>query len=210
MRNLSEKIFDRIVSHHVSRRKVVSYAAVGIAGVAAAATIHYYTVQPGDTLSSIAARACGNASDWTGVYQQNADVVGGNPNMIYAGQRLQFKCNAAAIQTEITTTAAQPITPASSSGSSASTKSVYVAPAPQAPSGSFQACVISRESGGNSQVMNSSGHYGLYQFSASTWAAYGGNPSDFGNASVSEQNAVFDNAMATPNGASNWSPYDGC
>ena len=44
---------------------------------------------------------------------------------------------------------------------------------------SFQQCVISRESGGNSQVMNGSGHYGLYQFSASTWAAYGGSSSSF-------------------------------
>lgn len=75
---------------------------------------------------------------------------------------------------------------------------------------SFQSCVISRESGGNSQVMNSSGHYGLYQFSFSTWTAYGGNPADFGNASVAEQNQVFYNVMATPNGASNWAPYDGC
>jgi hypothetical protein len=47
---------------------------------------------------------------------------------------------------------------------------------------SFQQCVISRESGGNAQVMNSSGHYGLYQFSASTWAAARGNPADFGHA----------------------------
>jgi hypothetical protein len=30
--------------------------------------------------------------------------------------------------------------------------------------------------------MNSSGHYGLYQFSASTWAAARGNPADFGHA----------------------------
>jgi hypothetical protein len=59
------------------------------------------------------------------------------------------------------------------------------------------------------QVMNSSGHYGLYQFSASTWQAYGGSASSFGNASVSEQNRVFNNAMAQ-GGQSNWSPYDGC
>ncbi|HVT67366.1 MAG TPA: transglycosylase family protein [Trebonia sp.] len=76
-------------------------------------------------------------------------------------------------------------------------------------SGSFQSCVIARESGGNSQVMNGSGHYGLYQFSASTWAAYGGNPADFGNASVAEQNQVFDNAIAA-GGQSAWAPYDGC
>ena len=74
---------------------------------------------------------------------------------------------------------------------------------------SFQQCVIARESGGNSQVMNGSGHYGLYQFSASTWAAYGGSPSSFGNASVAEQNQVFNNAVAA-GGQSNWAPYDGC
>jgi hypothetical protein len=75
--------------------------------------------------------------------------------------------------------------------------------------GSFQQCVIARESGGNAQVMNSTGHYGLYQFSASTWAAYGGNPADFGNASAAEQNQVFANAIAA-GGQSNWAPYDGC
>jgi transglycosylase-like protein len=76
-------------------------------------------------------------------------------------------------------------------------------------SGSYEQCVIARESGGNSQVMNSSGHYGLYQFSASTWQAYGGSAGDFGHASVGEQRRVFDNAMAQ-GGQSNWSPYDGC
>jgi hypothetical protein len=73
----------------------------------------------------------------------------------------------------------------------------------------FQRCVITRESGGNSQVMNASGHYGLYQFSASTWQAYGGSAGSFGHASASEQTRVFDNAMAQ-GGQSNWSPYDGC
>lgn len=73
----------------------------------------------------------------------------------------------------------------------------------------FQQCVISRESGGNSQVMNSSGHYGLYQFSEGTWVAYGGVAGDFGHASSGEQTQVFNNAMAK-GGQSNWSPYDGC
>ncbi len=78
-----------------------------------------------------------------------------------------------------------------------------------APGGSFGSCVVARESGGNSQVMNASGHYGLYQFSASTWAAYGGNPADFGSAGAAEQNKVFANALAA-GGQSNWSAYDGC
>lgn len=73
----------------------------------------------------------------------------------------------------------------------------------------FEQCVISRESGGNSQVMNSSGHYGLYQFSESTWEAYGGSSGSFGHASASEQRRVFLNAVAQ-GGQSNWSPYDGC
>ncbi len=94
---------------------------------------------------------------------------------------------------------------------------VPAAPAPAAastysggvPGGAFGECVVSRESGGQAQIMNASGHYGLYQFSASTWAAYGGNPAAFGNASVAEQNQVFANALAS-GGQSNWAPYDGC
>jgi LysM repeat protein len=76
-------------------------------------------------------------------------------------------------------------------------------------SGTMQACIIARESGGNSQVVNASGHYGLYQFSASTWSGSGGNPADFGHASVAEQNQVFQNAVAA-RGYSDWTPYDGC
>ena len=66
-----------------------------------------------------------------------------------------------------------------------------------------------RESGGNYQATNAGGYYGAYQFSASTWAAYGGNPADYGNASAAEQDQVFANAMAQ-GGQSNWAPYDGC
>ena len=92
---------------------------------------------------------------------------------------------------------------------------VQSAPAQAAPAATYsggsglQQCIISRESGGNSQVMNASGHYGLYQFSASTWQAYGGSAGSFGNASVAQQNQVFNNAIAA-GGASNWTPYDGC
>ena len=77
------------------------------------------------------------------------------------------------------------------------------------PGGAFGACVVARESGGNGQVMNATGHYGLYQFSAATWAAYGGSPASFGDASVAEQDQVFANALAA-GGQSNWSLYDGC
>lgn len=76
-------------------------------------------------------------------------------------------------------------------------------------SGSKQRCIIARESGGNSQVMNGSGHYGLYQFSYKTWVSSGGSPSSFGHASVAEQNRAFYTAVAA-RGYSDWTPYDGC
>ena len=66
-----------------------------------------------------------------------------------------------------------------------------------------------RESGGDPNVWNASGHWGLYQFSASTWAEYGGNPADFGSAGIAEQEQVFMNALAQ-GGEFNWAPYDGC
>lgn len=76
-------------------------------------------------------------------------------------------------------------------------------------SSSLERCVISRESGGDSQVTNGSGHWGLYQFSSSTWASYGGSPSEFGHASAAAQEQVFNNAIAH-GGGSNWTAYDGC
>jgi Transglycosylase-like domain len=75
--------------------------------------------------------------------------------------------------------------------------------------GSFGACVRSRESGGNYQAWNAAGYYGAYQFSASTWTAYGGSAASFGHASPAEQDRIFGNALAR-GGQSNWAPYDGC
>ena len=45
-----------------------------------------YTVQPGDTLSGIAGRL--GLGDWRRLYEANAGVIGGNPNLIYPGQVL--------------------------------------------------------------------------------------------------------------------------
>jgi hypothetical protein len=74
---------------------------------------------------------------------------------------------------------------------------------------SFQACVIRAESGGNPNIWNASGHWGLYQFSASTWAMHGGDPSLFGNASAAYQTQIFWNTVKA-DGTSDWAPYDGC
>jgi LysM repeat protein len=179
-----------------------------------------YTVQSGDTLSAIAQRYYSNPSFWTALFAANQGEIA-NPNLIQVGQVLTVPAkpaNAPAAPSGFSAAPAPAPAPAQSSSyeapapvqqSAPQSASVESAPMQQAGDSSFQQCVISRESGGNPQVMNSSGHYGLYQFSASTWAEYGGNPADFGHASAAEQDQVFDNAMAA-GGQSNWAPYDGC
>ena len=185
-----------------------------------------YTVRSGDTLSAIAGREYHNQSAWPVLYWANHSTIKW-ANIIQPGQVLRVPAEPAKIPgapsqlgpAPAPAPAAAPAaavaqTPASSAGTavsspvaqSASSAAMYSG---GTPGGSFGACVVARESGGNSQVMNSSGHYGLYQFSASTWAAYGGSSADFGHASVAEQNQVFSNALAA-GGQSNWSPYDGC
>lgn len=179
-----------------------------------------YTVQPGDTLSSIAARVYHNANAWPVLYWANHGT-GKNQiqwaNDIAAGQVLNVPAEPATIPGAPAQLAPAQSAPAYVPKHASSTPVVAQSPSQSTssgwsgavPGGAFGQCVVSRESGGQAQIMNSSGHYGLYQFSASTWAAYGGNPADFGHASVAEQNQVFANALAA-GGQDNWAPYDGC
>ena len=180
-----------------------------------------YTVQPGDTLSAIAGRFYGDPGAWPVLYQANRSQVR-SADMIVAGQVLSIPADPAQVPTA-PASADPPSPPAQAAQgqadpAEATQAQATPAQAPQAPAatssggvpgGSFGQCVVSRESGGNPQVMNSTGHYGLYQFSATAWAEYGGNPADFGHASVAEQNQVFSNALAQ-GGQSAWAPYDGC
>jgi len=55
----------------------------------AAGSGHTYTVRSGDTLSTIAARQ-GVAGGWKALYDNNRQVVGGNPDLIMPGQQLTF------------------------------------------------------------------------------------------------------------------------
>lgn len=175
---------------------------------------HHYTVKSGDTLSKIAKREYGKASDWPALWWVNKGKVH-NPNMILVGERLRLSpwhphrawLTRAAMR-------AIPVMPAPRA------HTVLVAarhndPAPvnhtviSAAPGSFQACVIARESGGNPSAVNpSSGAGGLYQFLPSTWAGlgYSGLPQ---NAPVWEQNQAFQKEYSE-SGTSAWAPYDGC
>jgi len=51
----------------------------------------WYEVEPGDNLTSIAEKICGN-DNWQKIYNDNKNVIGGNPNLIYPGQVLCIKC----------------------------------------------------------------------------------------------------------------------
>ena len=173
----------------------------------------WFTVQSGDSLSSISGQVYGNSSDWPVLYYANQSKIA-SADDISVGQVLRVPTLPATIPaapaTESTSTSSSSTASSSASAStSTSTASQSDSTVDASDYSGFQECVIERESGGDAQVMNSSGHYGLYQFSESTWVAYGGSPSTFGDATVAEQNAVFATAMAD-GGEDNWAPYDGC
>ena len=192
----------------------------------------HYSARPGDTLSGIARREYGSAADWPALWWINRHAVP-NPDVIAAGQRLALSTwHPRQVWLDRAARAAIPA-PAPARPASAPTAAVTAttgpAPAPAAGTspagtssagtshagtstaapGSFQACVIARESGGNAQAVNpASGAGGLYQFLPGTWQSlgYSGLPQD---APVSVQNAAFQQAYAQ-SGTSPWAPSDGC
>src|SRR5690348_10131377 len=171
----------------------------------------HYTIRSGDSLSKIAGKVYHKQNAWTVLYWANRDKVHW-ANIISTGQVLKVPALPAKIPAapgQLGPAPAPAPAPVAATSYAPAQATAAVSGGTYSGGGGFQSCVIARESGGNSQVMNSSGHYGLYQFSASTWSAYGGSAADFGHASVAEQNQVFNNAIAQ-GGQSNWSPYDGC
>jgi TP901 family phage tail tape measure protein len=54
---------------------------------AAEPTTKTYTVKSGDTLSGIAKKFYGSASQWKKIYNANKSIIGSNPNLIYPGQK---------------------------------------------------------------------------------------------------------------------------
>jgi LysM repeat protein len=186
-----------------------------------------YTVRSGDTLSDIAKRIYKNPGAWPVLFWANhhklkwADVINvgqvlkvpSDPSHIPAPPKqlgpVRYVPKHAAPQPAASTDSddAAPAQPAASTQTSTTTTAAGWSGT--YPGGAFGACVVARESGGNPDIWNASGHWGLYQFSESTWVAYGGAAGDFGSAGVAEQNQVFATALAQ-GGQDNWAPYDGC
>ena len=211
--------------------RIITAAGAGIvmAGLAAGpALASTHTVQPGDTLSGIAASA--------GVPLSKVEAANRwikNPNLIYAGQVVHvpdgrsgitpmaptyYQAPAASSTPSASsdTSAAASTTPAESTGtSSASTGYSASTGTSSASTGtssastgsspsSFQQCVAWRESGNNPTASSS----GLYGILPSTWASLGYSGTA-GSASVAQQNQAFQQLYAQ-DGTSPWAPYDGC
>jgi LysM domain/Transglycosylase-like domain len=201
----------------------------GLAAGPALASTH--TVQPGDTLSGIAAS--------TGVSLTNVEAANHwikNPNLIYVGQVVHVPDGRSGITPAAPTyyqaPAASSTPPAgsdtsaaasgtssvssgtssessgtssvSSGTSSASTSTPAASTSGGSAPASFQQCVSWRESGNNPTASSS----GLYGILPSTWASLGYSGTA-GSASVAQQNQAFQQLYAQ-DGTSPWAPYDGC
>jgi resuscitation-promoting factor RpfC len=173
---------------------------------------HHYTVKAGDSLASVATHKYGAANRWPALWWVNRNKIK-NPNAIRAGMRLRLSpwhprrdwLDHAAMAA-IPAPPPPPMTAAPAAGPAAP-----AAPAQSysGASGSFEQCVIQRESGGDPGAVNgSSGAGGLYGFLPSTWASLGfsGLPQ---NASAATQQQAFQKAYAQ-SGSAPWSAYDGC
>lgn len=187
--------------------------------VTVAAVTHLaVTVHKGDSLSKIARRVLGSARRWPILWWDNRAQVP-NPNALPAGIRLHYGSwrtvrpwlwhRALAAIPKPPPPPPSPPQPAAPAASPAPAPVTSYSGAP----GSFQACVIRAESGGNPSAVNpTSGAGGLYQFLPSTWAALGyagAYPGGAQTAPVSVQNAAFEKLYAE-SGTSPWAPYDGC
>jgi hypothetical protein len=189
-----------------------------------------YKVRQGDTLSSIARALYGHASRWPALWYINRRQVR-NPNALDAGVTLQLSAwhprkdwllskALANIPKPPPPPAPAPVQAAPAQAASDAQPVADPAPAtaPAQPAqqvnystgGSFQACVIQHESGGNATAQNpTSTASGLYGFLSSTWTAITGLPGPARAYSVATQNAAFEKEYAAA-GTAPWAPYDGC
>jgi len=183
-----------LVSLAAKAALVASTSLSGHASVTAA-----YTVQPGDTLSGIAAS---NGTTWQAVYAANQGVIGGDPNLLYAGEQLTLAGSGAGQSTASSVGGSSGGSSSSSAGSSSGGSAGSSGGATGNIPSSYFSCVHYRES---TDGQASNNQFGIMP---STWSAYGfsGSPD---TASYSEQVAAFQTIYASV-GTSGWSPYDGC
>jgi LysM repeat protein len=186
--------------------------AVGMAKVLTAVTISLhpgahqvpasYTVQQGDTLSTIAAHEYSSAADWPAVWWANRHQVA-NPNMIAAGQRLRLPASgqvpAWMAHAALAAIPASSPAPAVSVAQADPPAAAPVTAAPAASSGGANwSAIAACESGGNWSANTGNGFYGGLQFTEQTWLGYGGGQyaSSANQATEAQQVAVAQRVLA--------------
>ena len=141
-----------------------------------------YTVQPGDTLSAIAARAYGSEADWPAVWWANRRQVP-DPDLIIAGQRLALpdrtqvpawlaRAALAATAAPATPAPTTPTVPADPANAPAVPSAQAASPGPAG--GVNWSAIAACESDGNWSIDTGNGFYGGLQFTEQTWLANGG------------------------------------
>jgi LysM repeat protein len=196
--------------------KTALVAATSLSGHTSAApsyTAPSYTVQPGDTLGSIAARS---GTTWEAVYAANRTVIGGDPNVIGTGEQLALSA-AGDARNGLRSAVGDGDNDGDDAGQGASEAPAQAPSAsPQQPTSSaygtasgaggipasYFSCVRFRES------TNGQGSGDQFGITPSSWSAYGFSGSPY-TAPYSEQVAAFQRIYAAV-GTSAWSPYDGC
>ena len=169
--------------------------AIGLAGPALAST---HTVQPGDTLSGIAAE---NGVSLASVEAANPQIR--DFNLIYVGDLVNVPDGQSG-ESAPAPVAPSSSAPADSSAASSASSGTSAAPVSSGGGSSFQQCVAWRESGNNPTASSA----GLYGILPSTWASLGLSGTA-GSASVAQQNQAFQQLYAQ-DGTAPWAPYDGC
>jgi LysM repeat protein len=130
-----------------------------------------YTVQPGDTLSSIAERYYGNPGDWQWIYNANQSTIA-NPNDIYVGERLTIPYGATSSTPQPASTPQSAVLTSSASSLSGTLGCSGLEALWEAAGGShaeaFMAAEIAMaESGGNQFALSPTNDYGYWQINGS-------------------------------------------
>ena len=167
-----------------------------------------YAVQPGETLSAIAAHAYGNAADWPAVWWANRNQVP-NPNVIAAGQRLRLPASGQVpvLMADAARAAIPASTPAPAAVQAAAVSASQADPpaaasvstaAPASSGGVNWSAIAACESGGNWSANTGNGFYGGLQFTEQTWLGYGGGQyaSSANQATAAQQIAVAQRVLA--------------
>lgn len=152
-------------------RSVHPEAGVAVLPVASAVLIRdekpaTYTVAPGDSLSLIAGKHCGNPADWTGIFEASKNQIK-NPDIIYPGQHVTLDCREVKVFTALAVPdAVTAHTTAAVSGgvySFTALEHLWEDAGGPAWAASPAAAVAECESGGRTDAYNPSGASGLWQ-----------------------------------------------